>query len=65
VIDQQLAPADGTVREVTASTFLLRREAGDWQVGLIFHDRLGSHMPTGVQAGSLRVPMKASSHCSW
>lgn len=52
MIDQQLAPADGTVREVTASTFLLRREAGDWQVGLIFHDRLGSHMPAGGHSES-------------
>lgn len=39
--------ADSTVREVTASTFLLRRDAGRWRVGLIWHDRLGSHMPVG------------------
>ncbi|WP_455428687.1 NUDIX domain-containing protein [Kitasatospora aureofaciens] len=36
-----------TAREVTASTFLLRRNAGHWNVGLIWHDRLGSHMPAG------------------
>ncbi|MEE1823794.1 NUDIX domain-containing protein [Streptomyces sp. BE20] len=44
--DQQTA-ANSTVREVTASTFLLRRDAGQWSVGLIWHDRLESHMPAG------------------
>ncbi|WP_055587059.1 NUDIX domain-containing protein [Streptacidiphilus griseoplanus] len=44
--DQQTV-ADRTVREVTASTFLLRRDAGLWSVGLIWHDRLGSHVPAG------------------
>ncbi|MFD0352055.1 hypothetical protein ACFQ0M_49710 [Kitasatospora aburaviensis] len=32
---------------MTASTFLLHRDAGHWIVGLIWHDRLGGHMPAG------------------
>lgn len=44
--------AAGTVREVTASTFLVRRvtEEQEWQVGLIWHDRLEAHMPAGGHA---------------
>ncbi|MGA5819947.1 NUDIX domain-containing protein [Kitasatospora sp. NPDC094028] len=45
--DQQMATPARSVREVTASTFLLRRDDGHWSVGLIWHDRLGSHMPAG------------------
>ncbi|GAA2969484.1 hypothetical protein GCM10010519_00790 [Streptomyces lactacystinicus] len=45
--DQQTTTPTRSVREVTASTFLLRRDAGQWFVGLIWHERLGSHMPAG------------------
>jgi 8-oxo-dGTP pyrophosphatase MutT (NUDIX family) len=51
--DQLPVGAAVRVREVTASTFLIRHNKEHWEVGLIFHDRLGSHMPAGghLEAG--------------
>jgi len=35
------------VVELTASTYLLRREGGSWAIGLIWHERLAGRLPSG------------------
>ncbi|MFC5889585.1 NUDIX domain-containing protein [Kitasatospora sp. CM 4170] len=55
---------------MTASTFLLHRDAGHWIVGLIWHDRLGGHMPAGghgevgegVHDAALREVLEETGH---
>lgn len=36
-----------TVIEMTASTFLVRRDRDQWQLGLAWHRRMGGWLPTG------------------